>query len=63
MATAISMVKMGLRVIMWVSYVIRYSTWIGELSENARSPIFKKNVVRQKDFANYVGSILASKVY
>ena len=59
MATAISMVKMGLRVIMWVSYVIR----IGELSENARSPIFRKNVVRKKDFANYVGSILASKVY
>ena len=62
MATATSMVKMGLRVIMRVSYVIRYSTWIGELSENARSPIFKKIVVRKKDFANYVGSILASKV-
>ena len=63
MATAISMVKMGLRVIMWVSYVIRYFTLIGELSENARSPIFKKIVVRKKDFDNYVWSILASKVY
>ena len=44
LATAISMGKMELRLIIWVSCLIRFSACIGKLSEKARSPIFQKKL-------------------
>ena len=50
LATAISMGKMELRLIIWVSCLIRFSACIGKLSEKARGPIFQKRIVTNKKY-------------
>ena len=44
LATAISMGKMELTLIIWVSCLIKFSACIGKLSEKARGPIFQNKL-------------------